>query len=61
MHYSPHSHLALAKARQEDFIREAQRRELARLVPKSERRGLGHRLAVLFHRRDAARPAATSV
>ena len=60
MYYSPHTNLAIAKARQDDLIREARRRELARLVPKAERRGLGHMLAGLFRRQPAPGPAATS-
>ncbi|MEO8291155.1 MAG: hypothetical protein ABI649_09210 [Gaiellaceae bacterium] len=30
MYYSPHTHLALAKARHEDMLREAERERLAR-------------------------------
>jgi hypothetical protein len=61
MYYSPHTHLALAKARQDEFIREARQRELARLAPKAERNRFGHLLAGLFRRHQATRPAATSV
>jgi hypothetical protein len=55
-HYSPHTHLALARARQEDMIREARRSELARLVPRAERESLGARVARLF-KRGEHRPA----
>jgi hypothetical protein len=46
----------LARARQEDMIREARRARLARLVPKDEREGLGARISHLF-KRSAPRPA----
>lgn len=55
-YYSPHTHLALARARQDDFIREARRRELARLVPKAERTGLLARIGGLL-RRGERRPS----
>lgn len=51
MDYNPHTHMALARARQEDMIREARRHELARQVSKPEGPGLGARLAGLLHRR----------
>ena len=54
--HSSHIHLALARARQEDMIREARRARLARLVPKDEREGLGARISHLF-KRSAPRPA----
>jgi hypothetical protein len=54
MYYSPHSHLELARARQDDLLREARRRELARSAPKRERRGLFARLG---RRRPAAQAA----
>lgn len=54
--YSPQIQLALARARQEDMIRQARRAELARLVPKVEREGLGARIAHLF-KRSEHRPA----
>lgn len=59
-YYDPHTHLALARARQEDMIREARRAELARLVPKVEREGVGARIAHLFKRSERRRalPAA---
>jgi hypothetical protein len=59
-HYSPHTHLALARARQEDMIREARRAELARLVPRAERESLGARVARLLKRGEhgPALPAA---
>jgi hypothetical protein len=55
-YYSPHTHLALARARQEDMIREARRAELARLVPKVERESLVSRIAHLL-KRSEHRPA----
>jgi hypothetical protein len=55
-YYNPHTHLALARARQEDMIREARRAELARLVPRDEREGLGAWIAHLF-KRNVHRPA----
>lgn len=56
-YYSPHTHLALAQARQEDLIREARGRELARLVAE-ERPGLVSRLAARLRRRPVTRAAA---
>jgi hypothetical protein len=56
MSYSPHTHLALVRARQEDFIREARRRELAGLL--GERPGLVARLAARLRRRPAPRATA---
>jgi hypothetical protein len=58
-YYSPHTHLALARARQEDLIREARRHELARLVPKRESTGVLVRIASLL-KRHQRRPAATA-
>jgi hypothetical protein len=54
--HSSHIHLALARARQEDMIREARRARLASLVPKDEREGLGAWISHLF-KRSAPRPA----
>ena len=59
MNYSPHTHLAIAKARQADLIREARQRELARLVADGERPSLGERLARLLRRRST-RPVAAA-
>jgi hypothetical protein len=61
MYYSPHTHLALARERQADLIREARRNELARLVPKDERPGFIARLAGRLHLHQSPRPAANSV
>jgi hypothetical protein len=55
-YYNPHTHLDIARARQEDMIREARRAELARLVSKPEREGLGSRITRLL-RRGERRPA----
>lgn len=59
-YYSPHTHIALARARQDDLVREARRRELARLVSKDDGPGPFARLATRLRRREAPRPAATS-
>ena len=56
MTYNSSIHLALARERQADLIREARRARLARLVPKDEREGLGARISHLF-KRSAPRPA----
>jgi hypothetical protein len=58
--YNPDTNMTIAKARQDDLIREARRRELARQVPRPERRGLSHLFAGLMRRRAAGKPAATS-
>lgn len=60
MNYSSDIHLALARARHEDMIREARRAQLARLVPKVERESLVSRVARLVKRveRRPAVPAA---
>jgi hypothetical protein len=56
MSYSPYANMEIARLRQEDFIREARRRELAALAPR--RPGLVARLvASLWRRRAAAKPA----
>jgi hypothetical protein len=56
MNYSPYANMAIARQRQEDFIREAQRRDLAALAPR--RPGLVSRaVASLGRRRAAAKPA----
>jgi hypothetical protein len=61
MNYSPHTHMALARARQEDMIREARQREIARLVPKPEGPGLLARIVGRLHRapRRSTVPAAS--
>jgi hypothetical protein len=50
MDYSPHTHLALARARQEDMIREADRARLARSF-RGERPSTLSRLRSLVSRR----------
>jgi hypothetical protein len=52
------THLALARARQEDMIREARRHELGRAAASERRSGLRARLAGLARRRTVTRPAA---
>ncbi|MGH3031353.1 MAG: hypothetical protein ACRDNE_11460 [Gaiellaceae bacterium] len=59
-YYSPHTHIALARERHEDFIREASRRELARVVAGEKSLGLAARLAARLRRREAPRPAPTA-
>jgi hypothetical protein len=56
MYYDPHTHLAIARARQEDMIRQAERDELARSV-KNERPGLLERLHAHLPRKRAAHPS----
>jgi hypothetical protein len=58
--YRHSTHLALARARQEELLHEAEQRRLARLVANDERPGLVARLAVLLRRRRAGRPAAAA-
>ena len=59
-YYSPHTHIALARERHEDLIREASRRELAKLVADEKGLGLATRLVARLRRREAPRPAPTS-
>jgi hypothetical protein len=62
MTYSnPHTHMALARARQEDMMREARKHELARLVPKRERGGLVAWVAGRLHRRERRSTAPAAV
>ncbi|HUC34444.1 MAG TPA: hypothetical protein VMR48_01975 [Gaiellaceae bacterium] len=57
MYYSPHSHLAIARARQEDMLRDAERARLARRF-EDERPGVFTRLwtHVSRKREPSARP-----
>jgi hypothetical protein len=58
MYYDPHTHLAIARARHEDMLREARQRELARSVA-VERPSLIARLSgLLRERRGAKQPVA---
>jgi hypothetical protein len=54
MYYDPHTHLAIARARHEDMLREARKRELARSVA-VERPGLIARLSGLLRERRGAK------
>ena len=56
MDYSPHTHLTIARARQEDMIREAERDGLARSF-KDERPGLLTRLLAHLARKRTAHPS----
>ena len=56
MYYSPHTQIALAKARQDDLIREAERHRLARAV-KVERPGIRDWIAGRLNRGSAGRVA----
>jgi hypothetical protein len=60
MYYSAHTHLALARAREAELVRAAERQRLARLVPRPERPGIVVRLVRQVRRRrpePAIRPA----
>jgi hypothetical protein len=57
MYYSPHTHLAIARERQADMVREARNRELATLVA-DERPGLISRLRARFGEHGAKQPVA---
>jgi hypothetical protein len=58
MYANPHTHLALARARHEDMLREARQRELARLAT-SDRPGVLDRLrSFVASHRGAKRPLA---
>lgn len=56
MYYSPHTQIALAKARQDDLLREAERHRLARAV-KVERPGIRDWIAGRLHRDGAGKVA----
>jgi hypothetical protein len=58
MYYDPHSHLAIARARQQDMIREAERRNLAAKF-EDERPGLLSRMRERLGRREPRRVPAT--
>jgi hypothetical protein len=55
MNYNPHTHLDIARARQADMIREADRRRLAKLVAQ-ERPSLMARVRGLFGEHSAKQP-----
>jgi hypothetical protein len=55
MDYSPHTHLAIARERHADMIREARKHELARRVA-GERPGLISRLRARFGEERAKQP-----
>jgi hypothetical protein len=57
MYYNPHTHLEIARARQADLIREADRRRLANLVTE-DRPSLMARLRGFFGERSAKHPVA---
>lgn len=56
MYYSPHTQIALAKARQDDLIREAEQHRLARAV-KVERPGIRDWIAGRLNRGSTGRVA----
>lgn len=60
MYYSPHTHLAISRERHEDMLREARKRELARLVP-DNRPSLLSRIRSLIGQRSASQPVARPV
>jgi hypothetical protein len=60
MYYSPHTHLAISRARQEDMLREAHKRQLARLVPE-DRPSLLSRIRSLIGERSAQQPVVRPV
>jgi hypothetical protein len=58
MSYNPDTHLAIARERQGDFLREARRRELARLATADRPGPLARLRSLLGERRTASRPLA---
>jgi hypothetical protein len=56
MYYDPHTHLAIARDRHEDMLREARKATLARSV-QDDRPGLVMRLRGLFGHRVKHQPA----
>jgi hypothetical protein len=57
MYSNPHTHLAIAREREADLLREARKRELARSVA-SERPSLLSRVRARFGERGAGQPVA---
>lgn len=55
MYYSPHTHLAIARARHEDMLRDAERARLSRSFDQ-ERPGMLSRLRTHLARERAADP-----
>jgi 3-phenylpropionate/cinnamic acid dioxygenase small subunit len=62
MYYSPHTHLAISRERHEDMLREAHKRQLARLV-QDDRPSLLSRIRSLIGQRSVTQqqPAARPV
>jgi hypothetical protein len=60
MYYSPHTHLALARARHEDMLRQADRARLARSF-QSERPGAFSRLWAHLARKRQAHPSPITI
>ena len=56
MSYDPMTHLSIARARHEDFVQEAERRDLAAAV-QGENSSLRNRVAALLGRRPSRRAA----
>jgi hypothetical protein len=57
MYYDPHTHLAIARDRHEDMLREARKAQLARSVEADHRPGIVARLRGLFGERVKHEPA----
>jgi hypothetical protein len=57
MYYSPHTHLAISRERQEDMLRDAHKRQLARLVS-DDRPSLLRRIRSLVGERSVRQPVA---
>ena len=53
MYYSPHSHLAIARARHEDMLRDAERARLARSCDERKPGSLSRLWTHLAHKREA--------
>jgi hypothetical protein len=60
MYYTPHTHLAIARDRHEDMLREAHKRQLARLVS-DNRPSLLSRIRSLIGQRSVTQPVARPV
>jgi hypothetical protein len=60
MYYSPHTHLAISHERHEDMLREAHKRQLARLVPDNGT-SLLSRIRSLIGQRSAGQPVVRPV
>ena len=61
MYYSPHTHLAISHERHEDLLREAHKRQLARLVSDNRPSLLSRIRSLIGERTAKQRPVARAI